>query len=152
MLASVCSTKRFVKSGQAKTGAETNSAFSVRNASACSVPHVQRAFFFVSRVSGAAISEKLAMNRRYQEAIPMNCRICFTVRGSGQSATALTFSGSVLISSLSMMCPRYFNLSTQNLHLSGFSRSCAFRRRRKVSVSSLRCSLNVLLITIISSK
>lgn len=98
------------------------------------------------------IVEKFAINRLYHEAIPMNWRICFTVRGSGQLATALIFSGSVLIPSRSIICPRYRIWSTQNLHLSGFSRRCAFRRRRKVSVSNSRCSLNVLLMMIISSR
>lgn len=95
VLASVCNMNRFEKFGQTRTGAEINFPFSVLKAFSCSSPHTQRAFFFVSRVSGAAIPEKPAMNRRYHEAIPINCRICLTVRDSGQSATVLTFSGSV---------------------------------------------------------
>lgn len=151
-LASVYRKNRLEKSGQANSDADTNFFFNVSKASFSFSPHFHCAFFFVSCVSGAATVEKSFMNRLYQEAILMNCRICLTVRSFGQSATALTFSGSVRIPSRSIICPRYFNRSTQNLHLSGFSGRRAFLRRRNVSASNLRCSLNVLLIIIISSR
>jgi hypothetical protein len=69
--------------------------FSVVKARSSVSPHCQRAFLPVSRVSGAAIFEKSLTNRRYHEAIPMNCLIFLTVVGVVQSATALIFAGSV---------------------------------------------------------
>ena len=45
----------------------------------------------MSLVRGATMVEKFGMKRRYQDAIPTNCRTFRTVVGTGHSATALIF-------------------------------------------------------------
>lgn len=74
--APVCKINRREKSGQASTGVVDSAVFIFSKAYCCSGPHDHRTFFLVNLINGSVRRAKPFTKRRYQEARPINLRIC----------------------------------------------------------------------------
>jgi hypothetical protein len=81
--------------------------------------------FLVSFVIHAARDANSGMNFRKYEAKPMNCRICFTLRGVGafRRASTLQLPGRTLSSEIS--CPKYKIRRVKKWHFLIFSENPA---------------------------
>ena len=80
-------------------------------------------FFFVKSCKGPAITKKCAMKQRQYEHIPRKiCNSC-TLQGLGHSSIIVSFSWSIWIPSLDIMCPKYLISLIKNLLFFPFTQS-----------------------------
>ena len=82
--------------------------------------------FFVSCVSGLAMSAKWGTRRRKNDASPRNDLTSFTDLGIGKFCTAFTLSGDASIPLWDSSNPSYVTLSLAKTHFSGCSCKFAF--------------------------
>ena len=104
---------------RARTVGFDSSILTCVNALSCSGDQLQTAFLLRSSLSGFVRSANFDVNFPSWLAIPINLLNSEIFLGCSMSETAVVLSGSALMPSLSMRCPRNFSFLIPNPHLSG---------------------------------